>query len=86
MRAFSSPSRLPVGGGMRFTRSSSRSSMPIPVLALTMTASCGRQVNLVEDRYDLEPLIDGGITVRDGLGLHTLGGIDDQERPLAGRQ
>ena len=38
-RAFSGASRLPLGAGRRFTMASSRSSMPRPLLAETMTAS-----------------------------------------------
>ena len=44
------------------------------------------QVDLVDDRDDLQPDFDGGVSIGDGLGLHALRGIDDQDRPFAGLQ
>jgi hypothetical protein len=44
------------------------------------------KVDLVENGDQLEPGLDGRVGVRDRLGLHALGGVDDQERALAGRQ
>ena len=41
------------------------------------------QVNLVDDRDDLQPHVDRGVRVGDGLGLHALGAVDDEDRPLA---
>src|SRR5262245_16504431 len=46
----------------------------------------GREVDLVDDRNDLQPRLDGGVSIGDGLGLHPLGRIDDQNRPLTGLQ
>ncbi len=45
-----------------------------------------RQVDLVEHRQHLEPLVDGRVAVGDALRLDALGGIDHQQRALAGRQ
>ena len=45
-----------------------------------------RQVDLVDDRNDLHPEVDGKVGVGDRLGLDPLGGIDQQQGPLAGRQ
>ena len=44
------------------------------------------QVHFVQDRHDVQTLLDGRVTVRYGLGFNTLPGIDDQQRPLTGRQ
>ena len=41
------------------------------------------QVDLVDDRDDLQAGLDGRVGVGDGLGLHALRGIDDQDRPFA---
>ena len=46
---------------------------------------CG-QINLVQHRHDLHPLLDGGIAIGDGLGLHALRRIHHQERAFAGGQ
>ena len=45
-----------------------------------------RQVDLVEDRDQLEAGLDRGIGVGDGLRLDPLGGIDDEQGTLAGRE
>ena len=44
----------------------------------------GGQVDLVEDRDDLVVGVDGLIDVGERLGLDALGGVDHQERALAG--
>ena len=44
------------------------------------------QIDLVEYRHDLDALLDGGITIGNGLGFHALGGVHDQQRAFAGRQ
>ncbi len=43
-------------------------------------------VDLVEDRHDRQVVVHRQVGVGDGLGLHALGGVDQQDRPLAGRQ
>ena len=43
-----------------------------------------RQVDLVEDRDQLEAGLDRGVGVGDGLRLDPLGGVDDEQRALAG--
>ncbi len=45
-----------------------------------------RQVDLVEDREDLEALLEREIDVRERLRLDALGGVDDEDRALAGRE
>ena len=45
-----------------------------------------RQIDLVDDRDELEALLFGEVDIRHGLGLHALSGIDDQERAFAGRE
>ena len=42
------------------------------------------QVDLVEDRDDLEPGVGGEVGVRERLRLDALARVDDEERPLAG--
>jgi len=44
------------------------------------------QVDLVDHRDDLQVVLQGQVAVGKGLGFHSLGGVHDQERPLAGRQ
>ena len=44
------------------------------------------QVDLVEDRDQLEAGVDRGVGVGDGLRLDALGGVDDEQRALAGRE
>ena len=44
------------------------------------------QVDLVDDRQDLEVALDGEVGVGDGLGLDALAGVDEQQRALAGLQ
>ena len=46
----------------------------------------GGQVDLVEDRHDLEPGIDRLIDIGQGLGFDALAGIDHQQRAFAGGQ
>ena len=43
-----------------------------------------RQVDLVEHRHQLEPGLDRRVGVGDRLGLDALGGVDDEQRALAG--
>ena len=43
-----------------------------------------RQVHLVEHRDQLQAGLDGRVGVGDRLRLDALGGVDDQQRPLAG--
>ena len=45
-----------------------------------------RQVHLVQAGDQLEPGLDREVGVRDGLRLHALRSVDDQQRPLARRQ
>ena len=45
-----------------------------------------RQVDLVDDRDDLEPGVDGQVGVREGLRLDALARVDHQQRALAGGQ
>ena len=42
------------------------------------------QVDLVDHRDQLQAVLDRQVGVGDGLGLDPLGGVDDQQRPLAG--
>jgi hypothetical protein len=46
----------------------------------------GRKIDLVDDRQHLQPLLERGVAVCDALGLHTLRGIDHQQRAFAGRE
>ena len=43
-----------------------------------------RQVDLVQHRHDGDALLDRRVAVRDGLRLHALRGVDDQQRAFAG--
>ena len=45
-----------------------------------------RQVDLVEHRHDGQVVLHGQVGVGDGLGLHALEGIDEQDDALAGGQ
>ncbi len=44
------------------------------------------EVDLVQNGEDLEILIDGHIDIGQGLRLHALGGVDDQQGAFASRQ
>ena len=44
------------------------------------------QVDLVDHRDDGEVVLHGQIEVGHGLGLHPLGGVHQQQHPLAGGQ
>ncbi len=46
----------------------------------------GGKVDLVEGGNDLEVVLEGLITGGECLSLNALGGVDEQDRPLAGRQ
>ena len=51
------------------------------------SARVGRgQVDLVQDREDLEVVLDGLVAVGERLGLDALAGVDEQDRALARRQ
>ena len=45
-----------------------------------------RQVDLVDDRDDLEPAVHGQVRVGEGLRLDALGRVHHQQRALAGGQ
>ena len=40
------------------------------------------QVDLVDDRNDVQPAVHGGESICQRLGLHPLSGVDDQDRPF----
>ncbi len=44
------------------------------------------EVDLVDDRDEDEVVLDGEVGVGQGLGLDALGGVDDQDGPVAGRE
>ncbi len=46
----------------------------------------GRQIDLIDDRQDLQALLQRGVAVGDTLGFDALRGIDHQQGPLAGRE
>ena len=46
----------------------------------------GGEVDLVDDRDDLEVVVDREVGVGQRLGLNPLGGVHHQHRPLAGGQ
>jgi hypothetical protein len=46
----------------------------------------GGQIDLVEDRHDLQPRIDRLIDIGQGLGLDALAGVDHQQGAFAGGQ
>ena len=50
----------------------------------TRSGSAPGQVDLVDHRDQLEPVLDRQVGVGDGLRLDPLGGVDDQQRALAG--
>ena len=45
-----------------------------------------RQVNLVDDRNDLEPIVDRQIRIRQGLSFDSLRSVHNQERAFTGSQ
>jgi hypothetical protein len=47
---------------------------------------CGRQIDFVDDRDDFEVVVQGQVGVGEGLRLHALRGINDQQRAFAGLQ
>ena len=55
-------------------------------LAAGLLGLCAGQIDLVDDGDHLEPAVHREVRVRQRLCLHALRGIDEQERPLAGRQ
>ena len=66
----------------------SEASMPDHILDLLLDplGLGGGQVDLVEDRHDLQPGIDRLIDIGQGLGLDALAGIHHQQRAFAGGQ
>lgn len=46
----------------------------------------GGQVDLVDDWDDLQPMLGRQIGIGEGLRLHPLGGVDDEDGPFAGRE
>ncbi len=46
----------------------------------------GREVDLVDDRNDFQIVMEGEVSVGEGLSLHALRSIDHQQRALAGLQ
>ncbi len=46
----------------------------------------GGEVDLVDDRQDLQSVLDGEVHVGQGLGLDPLAGVDQQQGALAGDQ
>ena len=53
-------------------------------LGLDLVGPAGLHVDLVQRRDDREVGVDGGIGVGDGLSLDALGGVDQEDRALAG--
>ncbi len=53
-------------------------------LTLALVGLRARQVDLVDDRNDLQVVLDGEVRVGERLRLDALRGIDQQQRPLAG--
>ena len=56
------------------------------IISLVRGTSALWQVDLVDDRDNLEAVIDGKIGVGERLGLDSLRGIDDQQRAFAGSE
>ena len=57
--------------------------MTFSICSRTRSGSADGQVDLVDDRDDLEIVVDGGVGVGQGLRLHALRGVDDQDRAFA---
>ena len=55
-------------------------------LLLDLLGTGGGEVDLVDDRQDFKPCVDGEVGVGQGLGFDALGGIHHQHRALAGRE
>jgi hypothetical protein len=55
-------------------------------LPLALVGLRARQVDLVDHRHDFEVVVDRQVGVGEGLGLHALRRIHQQQRPLARRQ
>ena len=53
-------------------------------LVLDLQRHCGGHIHLVEHRDNLQVIVDGLVEVGDGLGLHALGGVHQQQGALAG--
>ena len=47
---------------------------------------CSSDLDLVEDRHNLQSRINGLIDIGQGLGLHPLAGVHHQKRALTGGQ
>jgi hypothetical protein len=65
---------------LALTRTACSALMPM----ISSISAARRQVDLVDDRQHFEPLLHRGMAVGDALRLDTLGGIDDQQRAIAG--
>ena len=66
----------------------SEASRPITssICWLTFLGLGRRQVDLVEDRHDLVIVVERLVDVGQRLRLDALGGVDDQQRALEGRE
>ncbi len=53
-------------------------------LALGFVRLRARQIDLVDDRDDLEVVLDGQVSVRQRLRLDALRGVDEEQRAFAG--
>ena len=53
-------------------------------LVLHLVGHCAWHVNLVDDGYDFQIMVDSHIQVRYGLSLHSLCGINNEQCALAG--
>ena len=62
-----------------------RATQQLDDLVFHLVGAGARQVDLVDHRNDLQVVLDGHIEIRDGLRLDTLGGVDNQQGALAGR-
>ena len=69
-----------------FGRILCRNAYDILDLLLDTRRVCRRQVDLVDDRHDLQTGVDGKIGVAERLRLNTLCRINDQKRTLTRRQ
>ena len=70
--------------GGNFGRVHGRNADDVLDLLLDLGGTRCRQIDLVDDGQDLQPVVDGQIRVRQRLGLNALRGVDDQHRALAG--
>ena len=70
---------------LALARTASVASMPMmsSISSITRSGIGGRQVDLVQNRNDLDALLDRGVAVGDGLRFDALRGVDDEQRALA---